>query len=134
MAETAYVAQFSPFSIEIHGTRGSLIYSEKGIGEMVASRSSASQPPDAGAAPLGPDGRLIVRSALIDEAASRWAARELPPAAPPAFDQWVGHIQQGTRAAENIAIARDLTAIVEAAYRSAATGQLVRLDSLGRAE
>jgi 1,5-anhydro-D-fructose reductase (1,5-anhydro-D-mannitol-forming) len=134
VVETAYVAQFSPFSIEIHGTRGSLLYSEKGIGEMVASRFSAAQPSATGAAPVGPEGKLIVRSALIDEAASGWAVWELPPAEPPAFDQWVGHIQRGTRAAENIAIARDLTAIVEAAYRSAATGELVRLEALGDAE
>jgi hypothetical protein len=52
---------------------------------------------------------------------------------PPAFNQWVTHIQQDTTATENIALGLDLSALMEAAYHSAATGQAVRLDSLAHA-
>jgi predicted dehydrogenase len=46
------------------------------------------------------------------------------------FDQWVAHIQQGTTADENNEIALDLTALIEAAYQSAETGQAVRLGEM----
>jgi predicted dehydrogenase len=133
VVETAYVAQYAPFSIEVHGTQGSVLYTERGIGELMASRFGTPGSAGGGAAPTGPDGKLRIRSAAIEGAATGWLVREPPAASPPAFDQWVRHIQQGTRATENIALARDLTALVEAAYRSAATGQLVRLDSLEHA-
>ena len=42
-------------------------------------------------------------------------------------------IQQGTRATENLELGRDLTAIVEAANRSDATGARVDLDALEHA-
>ena len=45
----------------------------------------------------------------------------------------MAHIQHGTSASENLALGLDLSAIVEAANRSAATGQAVRLDALQRA-
>lgn len=124
VAETAYVAQYAPFSIEVHGTRGSVLYSETGIGERIASRRAGIP---AGAGDGGPDGKLHIRCDGIAGAQRGWLVQELPPAPPPAFDQWVAHIQQGTRDTENIAIGLDLTAIVEAATRSAAEGQLVRL-------
>jgi 1,5-anhydro-D-fructose reductase (1,5-anhydro-D-mannitol-forming) len=56
----------------------------------------------------------------------------VPAGQPPAFDEWVTHIQRGTRATENIEISLDLTAIVEAATRSATTGHLMRLVALER--
>lgn len=133
--ETAYVAQYSPFSIEVHGTRGSILYSETGIGEMVARRRAGTSSPvviDANGS--GPDGRLHIRSDVVEGAEHDWLVRDVPDALPPAFDEWVAHIQRGTRASENIAFALDLTAIIEAATRSASTGQLVRLDALKRAE
>lgn len=132
VAETAYVAQYAPFSIEVHGTQGSVLYSETGIGEMIA-RFRSGQPSDAGGPPTGPDGKLRIRSDNVAGAETGWLVRDLPAGLPPAFDQWVSHIRQGTRAAENIAIGLDLSAIVEAATRSAATGQLVELDTLERA-
>jgi predicted dehydrogenase len=129
VVETAYAAQYAPFSIEVHGTRGSVLYSETGIGEMIARfRSGAAS--GAGAPGSGPDGKLRIRSDIVAGAETRWLVRDVPAAPPPAFDQWVSHIRQGTRASENIAIGLDLTAIVEAASRSAATGRLVRLDAL----
>lgn len=133
IAETAYVAQYSPFSIEVHGTQGSVIYSETGIGEMVARfRSGATS--TASDAAAGPDGKLHIRSVNVIGAERQWLMREVPAAPPPAFDQWVAHIQRGTRADENIVIGLDLTAIVEAATRSAHTGQMVLLDALDRAK
>ncbi len=129
VAETAYVAQYSPFSIEVHGTRGSVLYSESGIGEMIARMRAGAAP---GVAAGGPDGKLHIRSDNVAGAERQWLVRELPAALPPAFDEWVTHIQRGTRATENITLALDLTAIVEAATRSAATGQRVRLDELER--
>jgi 1,5-anhydro-D-fructose reductase (1,5-anhydro-D-mannitol-forming) len=124
IAETAVVSQFSPFSIEVHGTRGSVMYSETGIGEMIARMRAGG---GAGAASNGPDGKLHIRCDAVPGASNDWLIRDLPAAAPAAFDAWVAHIQDGTRATENVAIALDLTAIVEAATQSAASGQLVRL-------
>ncbi len=133
VVETAYVTQYSPFSIEVHGTRGSVLYSEPGIGELVARRAAPPAPSAVGVAPVGPDGKLRIRSASIDGAAGQWLVQEVTGAAPPAFNQWVTHLQQGTTASENIELGLDLTALVEAANRSAATGQTVRLDGLERA-
>lgn len=131
VAETAYVAQYAPFSIEVHGTQGSVLYSETGIGERIARFRSGAPSPDNGGA--GPDGKLRIRSDNVPGAERQWLVRDVPAALPPAFDQWVAHIQRGTRDSETIAIGLDLSAIVEAATRSAATGQLVRLDTLARA-
>lgn len=132
VAETAYVAQYAPFSIEVHGTRGSVLYPETDIGEMIA-RFRSGAPSGAASAGSGPDGRLHIRSDNVPGAERQWLVRDVPVAPPLAFDQWVSHIQRGTRATENIAIGLDLSAIVEAATRSAASGQLVRLDALTRA-
>lgn len=135
IVETASVSQYSPFSIEVHGTQGSVLYSETGIGEMIASRRSQSaSPANVGSPDYGPDGKLHIRSDAVEGAEHQWLIRDVPNPLPPAFDEWVTHIQQGTRAPENIAIALDLTAIVEAATRSANTGQLVRLDALEGAQ
>lgn len=125
IAQAGYVTQFAPFSIEVHGTQGSVLYSETGIGEMMHNRISGVQNPTRNQPP-GPEGKLLLRSAKIDGA--QWIAQEVTtPAAPKPFDQWVAHIQEGTRAAENIALGLDLTALVEAAYRSADSGQMVRI-------
>ena len=132
IAETAFVSYVSPFSIEVHGTRGSVLYSERGIGEMVArrirGRSGAEDDPW-----TGPDGKLRIWSAGNAGAGEHWVVEEPGNAMPRAFDQWVTHIQQGTRATENIALGLDLTAIVEAANRSDAAGVRVDLDSLEHA-
>lgn len=129
VAETAYVAQYAPFSIEVHGTQGSVLYSETGIGEMMARRGHPLS--DAASAGAGPDGKLHIRSNNVAGAETQWLVQNLPAGLPPAFDQWVAHIQQGTRANENIALGLDLTAIVEAAACSAATGEFVPLTNRG---
>lgn len=106
VVEAGFVNRFSPFTIEAHGTEGSLLYS-------------------------GADGTLNVRSALLETAgrgrADDWQAIALPPARPSSFEQWVEHIQRGTKATDNIAMAVDLTALMEAATRSAREQRPVQL-------
>jgi 1,5-anhydro-D-fructose reductase (1,5-anhydro-D-mannitol-forming) len=135
VAETAYVAQYSPFSIEVHGSKGSVIYRETGLGEMIAQmRSGARSFGDTSSTGTGsgPDGKLHIRSDNVAGAEKQWLVRDVPAGLPPAFDEWVTHIQNDTRATENVAFALDLTAIVEAATTSSNSGQLVRLDGLER--
>ena len=132
--ETSLVLQYAPFSIEVHGTQGSVIYTEPGIGEMVAHQHGVQPEPNAAGSTTGPDGQLHIRSPHVRGAETQWLVQPVTtPAAPEAFDAWVAHIQQGTTATENIQLGLDLSALVEAANRSAATGQAVRLDSLARA-
>ena len=98
VVEAGFVNRCSPFTIEVHGTDGSLLYGT-------------------------PEPRLLVR----DQASEAWA--ELPAAAPlpSAFAQFVRHIQEGTRAAENVGVSVDLTRLMAAASRSAATGGAIGL-------
>jgi 1,5-anhydro-D-fructose reductase (1,5-anhydro-D-mannitol-forming) len=101
VAEAGFVNPHSPFTIEVHGTQGSLLYGT-------------------------PQPRLLVRSSP----ASRdddWTELPLPDRAPGPFEQWVDHIEQGTVATENIALAVELTTLMDAATRSARTGETVQL-------
>jgi 1,5-anhydro-D-fructose reductase (1,5-anhydro-D-mannitol-forming) len=101
VVEAGFVNPHSPFTIEVHGTEGSLLYGT-------------------------PEARLLVRSnpqARNDP----WTELPLPDRAPGPFEQWVGHIEQGTEVTENIALAVDLTTLMDAANRSARTGRTVRL-------
>ena len=101
VAEAGFVNPHSPFTIEVHGTQGSLLYGT-------------------------PEPRLLVRSAP----ASRdddWTELPLPDRGPGPFEQWVDHIEQGTVATENIALAVELTTLMDAATRSARTGASVEL-------
>lgn len=105
VVEAGFVNRHSPFTLEVHGSEGSLLYGT-------------------------PQGVLQLRSSLI-EGDERWQTEQtLPPDRPSAFKQWIAHIQQGTTATENIQMALDLTTLMEAANRSAQQKQLVRLDSL----
>ncbi len=100
VVEAGFVNPHSPFTIEVHGTEGSLLFGT-------------------------PERRLLVRSATLGSDA--WTELSLPDPAPSPFDQWVGHIEQNTIATENIALAVDLTTLMDAANRSAGTGRTVRL-------
>jgi len=109
IVEAGFVNRFSPFTIEAHGTEGSLLYGT-------------------------PASVLQLRSTKAPSADTQWlASAELPADRPSAFHQWVDHIQQGTTATENIQSALDLTRLMEAANLSARGGQPVRLDSLAEA-
>jgi 1,5-anhydro-D-fructose reductase (1,5-anhydro-D-mannitol-forming) len=106
IVEAGFVNRFSPFTIEVHGTEGSLLYGT-------------------------PESVLQLRSAKATGADTQWhTSAELPADRPSAFHQWVDHIQQGTTATENIQSALDLTRLMEAANLSARGGHPVRLDSL----
>jgi 1,5-anhydro-D-fructose reductase (1,5-anhydro-D-mannitol-forming) len=105
VVEAGFVNRYSPFTIEIHGTEGSLFYGT-------------------------PEGRLQVRSRVLGGDEQWREISKLPSRQPMPFQQWVTHIQQGTTASENIQIAIDLTALMEAANLSASSNQPMRLDSL----
>lgn len=106
VVEAGFVNRFSPFTVEVHGTEGSLLFGT-------------------------PDAKLLVRSPSQKDGES-FVEVPLPDRAPMAFDQWVGHIQEGTTATENIVLAVDLTRLMEAANLSVQTGAPVRLDSLAQ--
>ncbi len=91
--ETGFVTPASRFTIEVHGTQGSLLY---------------------GFEP-GPDGAPVMR---VDtrEGSQRI---EVPPSIAPPFAQWVEAIRTGRPTTENLQRARDLTALVTAANHAA---------------
>lgn len=103
IAEAGFVNSHSPFSIELHGTDGTLLYGF-------------------------PEEKILVRSNQDTEKA--WTEVPVGDRLPFAFEQWVGHIEAGTEATENIEFALDLTRLMEAANRSAAEGKSVRLSEL----
>jgi 1,5-anhydro-D-fructose reductase (1,5-anhydro-D-mannitol-forming) len=142
VVETGFVSRFAPFSIELHGTEGSVLFDEIGVGERVDARLAAAaagapQAPSAPsgdgapANPSGPNGQLLVRSTRLDGARDRWLVQPPHvPEEPHPFARWVEHIERGTRATENVALGVDMSALMEAAHRSATTGRSVRLDEI----
>jgi 1,5-anhydro-D-fructose reductase (1,5-anhydro-D-mannitol-forming) len=108
VVEAGFVNHFSPFTIELHGTAGSLFYGT-------------------------PESRLLIRSTVLGEEGSRqWNDQtgSIPADEPMAFLQWVAHIQQGTTASENIQMAVDLTKLMEAANLSVQEKAPVKLATL----
>jgi predicted dehydrogenase len=101
IAETGFVNPASPFTIEVHGTKGSLLYGT-------------------------PEPRLFVGTRVRGDDPA-WTELPIPASGPTPFEAWVGHIVDGTKATENIALALDLTTLVDAANRSALTGAVVAL-------
>jgi predicted dehydrogenase len=102
IVEAGFVNSHSPFSVELHGTDGTLLFGF-------------------------PEQRMLLRS---DRRGGGWETVELPPGRPTAFRQWVDHIRRGTDAEDNVAMAVDLTRLMEAANRSAAENRPVRLNEL----
>lgn len=108
IAEAGFVNSFSPFTVEVHGTDGTLLYGT-------------------------PESKLLLRTKLKgEEYAKEWHEIELPAKRESAFEQWVGHIQNGTVAEENIALAVELTKLMEASNLSAAERRAVRLEELSK--
>jgi 1,5-anhydro-D-fructose reductase (1,5-anhydro-D-mannitol-forming) len=105
IVEAGFVNDHSPFSIELHGTKGSLFYGT-------------------------PDSKLIYRSSLTPELAKKWIEVELPAPAQSAFEQWVEHIELGTIATVNLELALDLTKLMEAANTSVKLKRTVSLNEL----
>jgi predicted dehydrogenase len=96
VVETGFVSN-NPFTIEMHGTRASLAYD-----------STRNQ--------------LKTHNAGEDT----WKSLSVPGNDADAFSQWVSHIQDGTRADDNLTRAVELTRLVSAANTAAATGATVR--------
>ena len=90
--ETGFVTPASPFSIEVHGTEGSVLYGLDGRGDTLRLGTS--------------DG---------------WEEIAVPADGPPPFAQWVEAIRSGGRTTENLERARALTALVTAANSAART-------------
>lgn len=90
IVEAGFVNSYSPFSIEVHGTEGSLLYGT-------------------------PEPKLLIRG----DAYPDWTELAMPESNPSAFEQWVTHIQEDTDANENITLALDLTKLMEASNMSA---------------
>ncbi len=101
IVEAGFVNSHSPFSIEVHGTEGTLLFGFS-------------------------DDKLNVRS----NRGGGWKQIELPREDPMAFDQWVDHILNGTEATDNVEIAVDLTRLMEAANLSAKSGRSVLIGEL----
>lgn len=106
VAEASFVAGSSPFGIEVHGTEGSLLY-------------------------RSPEGELVRYGKRDGGAASREEIA-FPPDLPSPFARWVELAGRGEPDDDNVRLALDLTALMEAANRSAATGREVRLEELSR--
>jgi 1,5-anhydro-D-fructose reductase (1,5-anhydro-D-mannitol-forming) len=101
IVEAGFVNRHSPFAIEVHGTEGSLLYSTH-------------------------DNKLLLRAGTSD----KWQKVRQPKEKLKAFDQWVKAIQRNRVTHENIALAKDLSALMEAANLSAKTKQAVNLSDL----
>ncbi len=107
IVEAGFVNTHSPFTIEIHGTEGSLLYGT-------------------------PEDKLLIKSTRSSTYADDWTEiTDLPPRRITAFEQWVLHIQNNTTADENISLAVDLTRLMEASNRSNTLKAPVRIDELG---
>jgi predicted dehydrogenase len=98
VVEAGFVNRSSPFSIEVHGTEGSLLYGT-------------------------PEPKLLLRT--WKDGTAEVTELPIPGDTPSPFEQWLGHIEDGTKAVENIALAVDLTILMDAAARSAQQWQTV---------
>jgi 1,5-anhydro-D-fructose reductase (1,5-anhydro-D-mannitol-forming) len=103
IAETSFVNSNSPFTVEVHGTEGTLIYGT--TEEKLLLRSTKKNPSD-------------------------WEEISLPQPRESAFCQWIGHIQNGTEAEENIKLAIDLTKLMEASNLSANENRSIYIKEL----
>lgn len=87
IVETGFVNPHSPFTIEVHGTKGSVLY---GVPEDV----------------------------MLVNKGDGFERVEIPTDQPSPFSQWVDHVQHNKDTDENVALALDLTVLMEASYRS----------------
>jgi 1,5-anhydro-D-fructose reductase (1,5-anhydro-D-mannitol-forming) len=102
VAEASFLGASAPFSVEAHGTEGSLLYD--------------------------PSGGLRMRR----RDAERWSAVRVPADGRSPFGRWVELSTQGKTDPENVRAALELSAVAEAANLSAREGRLVRPDELRR--
>jgi 1,5-anhydro-D-fructose reductase (1,5-anhydro-D-mannitol-forming) len=93
--EAGFVSS-NPFTIEVFGTEGSLVYSAA-TGELLVS----------------------------DAKGQNWHAVPVPADAPDAYDRWVAAIRTGVEETDNLDRAVELTRLVVAANEAAASGTVV---------
>jgi 1,5-anhydro-D-fructose reductase (1,5-anhydro-D-mannitol-forming) len=106
VVEAGIVNAHSPFTMEIHGTEGSLLYGT-------------------------PEDKILIKTNKSPAYSDEWTEiTELPPGHRTAFEQWVQHIQNDTTADENIRMAVDLTRLMEASNRSNHTKRPVHMNEL----
>jgi predicted dehydrogenase len=105
VVEAGFVNSHSPFTIEVHGTEGTLLYGT-------------------------PEDKLLLRSNKSADQEEGWKEVSLHTNRESAFHQWVNHIQNDTFATENVQIAVELTRLMEAANRSAKEARMIRLADL----
>ncbi|NUU76760.1 Gfo/Idh/MocA family protein [Paenibacillus xylanilyticus] len=105
VVEAGFVNSHSPFTIEVHGTEGTLLYGT-------------------------PDDKLLIRTNAGTEAYKEWTVLPLLDKRESAFTQWVSHIQNDSLAADNLQIATELTRLMEAANTSAKEGRRISLVDL----
>ncbi|TVX94445.1 Gfo/Idh/MocA family protein [Paenibacillus agilis] len=99
IAETGFVTGGSPYTIEIHGTEASLLYTmENNVGKlMLRGADGTSKQLDL----LKPNGSM--------------------------FDEWIYRILGTKQEGDNMALAIDLSRMMEAANESARTGNIIRI-------
>ncbi|GAB6989277.1 Gfo/Idh/MocA family protein [Paenibacillus pini] len=105
VVEAGFVNNFSPFTIEIHGKDGTLLFGT-------------------------PDDKLFIQTTRKKEYENDWSELPLQDNRESAFEQWITHIQQDTVAEENITCAIELSKLMEASNKSAQEHRAVRLDEL----
>ncbi|MHA0855657.1 Gfo/Idh/MocA family protein [Paenibacillus sp. CMAA1364] len=103
VVEAGFVNSHSPFTIEVHGTEGTLLYGT-------------------------PEEKLLLRTNKVAEQADQWTEISLQNNRDSSFHQWVDHIQKNTTAVENIQRAVELTRLVEMANQSASEGRVITSD------
>ena len=96
VAEASFLGASAPFSVEAHGTEGSLLYD--------------------------PGGGLRTRR----QGAERWSSVPVPAAGRSPFERWVDLASAGKKDPENVRTALELSALAEAANLSAREGRPVR--------
>ncbi len=96
VVEAGLVNRRNPFEIEIHGTDGSLFYGT-------------------------PQDKIMIKGAADDSFVEVPIGDRLPKA----FAQWADAVQADTRTENNVAVGLMLTQLMDAANRSAASGQSV---------
>ncbi|CAI6042659.1 Inositol 2-dehydrogenase/D-chiro-inositol 3-dehydrogenase [Paenibacillus sp. JJ-100] len=107
VVEAGFVNSHSPFTIEVHGTEGTLLYGT-------------------------PEPKLLIRTKAAQGQYTDWTELSVAENVESAFNQWVSHIQHDTEDSANMAMAIELTRLMEAANRSAKEGRRIRLRELTR--
>lgn len=100
VVEAGFVNSHSPFTIEVHGTEGTLLYGT-------------------------PENKLLLRTNKSTDKEEGWKEVALQCNRESAFHQWVDHIQNNTLATQNVEMAVELTRLMEAANRSAKEGCVI---------